>query len=82
MAGINKWKTKKHFEVLISCTENKTKKPTQKQEGEDAFQPPVSPWWVSGFFFPLQADHYHVIILNQSSFAPVFPYFSEIRIQS
>lgn len=25
MAGINKWKTKKHFEVLISCTENKKK---------------------------------------------------------
>lgn len=25
------------------------KKPTQKQEGEDAFQPPASPWWVPGF---------------------------------
>lgn len=49
MAGINKWKAKKHFEVLISCTENKTKEPTQKQEGEDAFQPPARPWWVSGF---------------------------------
>lgn len=28
-------------------------------------------------FLPLQADNYHVTILNQSSFAPVFPYFSK-----
>lgn len=49
MAGINKWKTRKHFEVLISCTENKTKKPTQKQKGVDALQPPACLWWASGF---------------------------------
>lgn len=36
---------------LISRTENKTKqkKPPKSKKGEDAFQPPAIPWWVSCF---------------------------------
>lgn len=75
MVGINKWRTKKHFEVLISHTENKTKNPpkSKKEKMPSSLQPAPG-----GFlaFLPLQTDNYHVTILNQSSFAPVFPYFS------
>jgi len=47
MAGINKSKSKKHFEVLISHTENKTKKTpkSKKEKGPSSLQPaPVGFW--------------------------------------
>lgn len=75
MVGINKWKPKEHFEVLISHTKNKTKKPpkSKKEKTPSSLQPAPG-----GFlaFLPLEDVSHHVTIVKQSSFVPVSPYCS------
>lgn len=64
MDEINKWKTKKHFEVLISCTENnKSTKPKNKKE-----KAPSSLWPTHGWFpalLPLENVNHHTAILKK-----------------